>query len=412
MKITIISKNIKLKFLVTITTLIVTIGCKKEQPKYDGYTITGTIKGADISWINLVQPNNIDFTKNKVIDSAQVVDGTFQFKGKVANVDMIYLSAKNSRHNLGPSLYLENSDISVELNNMVENGRENLTLTKILGSKHQNLYQKQLDIADSIWNQKKYALMREIKAEQLRVAPLGKDHPDSKAVYQRFMDNQDLARALIQERNDAKLQFVKNNPESPIAPGILLFVYSPGGMTKEEMKEYYELLQGPAKNTVAYASIVDRYKVYFESLAPGALAADFTLPTEGGGDLTLSEVKGKYIFVDFWASWCVPCRASFPHLKELYKKYKKDGFEVVAIGTGDTEAKWKKAIKEDETVWYHVFDSNFSGKDKTDGLGKVANDYGVIALPTTYILDENLIIVARTRGKEELDAKLKELFGH
>ena len=115
------------------------------------------------------------------------------------------------------------------------------------------------------------------------------------------------------------------------------------------------------------------------------------------------------MLVDFWASWCIPCRASFPHLKELRKQYGTEGFTIVGIGTADKEDKWRKAIEEDQTPWLHVFDKNEEGKQM---YGPVAISYSVPHLPTTFLVDRDLKIILRNPSKEELDTKLKELFGH
>lgn len=103
----------------------------------------------------------------------------------------------------------------------------------------------------------------------------------------------------------------------------------------------------------------------------------------------------------------------FPHLKEVYKKYHKDGFEVVAVGTADFGEKWKKAIEKDQTIWNHVFDGDPHATGKGKGIyGNVAQLYAVPFLPSTFLLDENGIILGRQLRGEALDAKMKELYGY
>lgn len=120
---------------------------------------------------------------------------------------------------------------------------------------------------------------------------------------------------------------------------------------------------------------------------------------------TRMPIKDK--LVDFWASWCVPCRKSFPHLKDLYTKYNKEGLEIIGVGTADEEVKWRKAIGEDQTPWKHVYDVG-----PKRGYGKVSTAYGVPFLPTTFLVDSKGTIILRNPTKDELDKKLTELFGH
>nr|WP_283771777.1 TlpA disulfide reductase family protein [Cellulophaga sp. 20_2_10] len=172
------------------------------------------------------------------------------------------------------------------------------------------------------------------------------------------------------------------------------------------MTAVYNLFKEDARKARKFSFIKKTYVDYVERFALGAIVSDFTLKTLDGSDLTLSKVEGEYIFVDFWASWCIPCRASFPHLKDLYSKYKKDGFTVVAVATSDKEDRWRKAIKDDQTVWNHVIDNNPGAQ------GEVAKAFGVPFLPTTFLLDNNRKIIGRNLKEEELDEKLKELFGY
>ena len=209
------------------------------------------------------------------------------------------------------------------------------------------------------------------------------------------------------ERKSFMIKYVKANPESAVAPWILGFQFSEGRMSKEEMKQIYPIFKGEAKHTAMFKYYEKTYNDIFKSLGEGAIAPDFTLNDLNGKEVTLSKINAKYKLVDFWASWCVPCRASFPHLKELYKKYNKDGFEIVGIGTADAEEKWRKAIEEDKTPWMHL---NDTGADHQ--WGRVARQYGVPFLPTTFLMDDNENILLRNPNKEDLDAKLKELFGH
>lgn len=387
--------------------VVTTVLSFKQEAPFNGYTITGTIKGMDNTWVKIIERNFVDRQAVKVIDSTKISNGTFQFKGKIENEDMVMLSFDGK---FGVSLFLENSTIQIDVVAPIE--REGFAKSSIKGSK---LNDENLKInlqVDSVSNLDKYAIVRELRIEAKRVYTFGEDHPEKIKMLQSYKDNDPIIKALADDIKNVKFNYIKNNPSSPVSANLLFYIFTEGRMTYEEMPIYYHILEGKAKNTSTFRAIEKKYKEIFESLAVGTVAPDFTLPTVEGGELSLSGIQTKYKLVDFWASWCKPCRASFPHLKELYKRYKRTEFDIVGVDTADDEAKWRKAIKDDKTVWNNLYDSNGTDKGLKGGMGKVALKYGATALPTTFLLDENDKIILRNPTKEELDAKLNELLGY
>ena len=144
----------------------------------------------------------------------------------------------------------------------------------------------------------------------------------------------------------------------------------------------------------------------------GAQAADFTKKELGGKEVSLAQWRGKYVLLDFWGSWCGPCRASHPHLKELHEKYKDDVVfvSVAEEQTRDIEkarASWEKAIREDGLTWTQIL--NNEGKD----LYNLVDLYHVTSFPTKILIDPEGKIAARWSGSSATpDDKLRELFGH
>lgn len=138
-----------------------------------------------------------------------------------------------------------------------------------------------------------------------------------------------------------------------------------------------------------------------KATASGTAAPLFTLNNLDGAAVSLESLRGQYVLLDFWASWCKPCRASMPGLKELYAQYHDKGFEILGVST-DTDAEaWKAAVATDGTPWIHVMD---------DAAENVAKTYGVHSIPSFFLIgpDGNMI------GKVDHDAlgeKLAELFG-
>jgi len=143
-------------------------------------------------------------------------------------------------------------------------------------------------------------------------------------------------------------------------------------------------------------------------LAPGSLVNDISMPDTSGTIIQLSDLRGKVVLIDFWASWCGPCRRENPNVVKAYKKYNKDGFEVFSVSLDKAGArdKWIAAIKKDGLLWpYHVSD--------LQGFNcQAVRDYLVSSIPFTVLIDaEGKVIATNLRGPQ-LEAELKRIYGH
>lgn len=150
---------------------------------------------------------------------------------------------------------------------------------------------------------------------------------------------------------------------------------------------------------------VDNLKAQIKDLSvmrPGAVCPDFKANTPEGEELALSAFKGKVVLVDFWASWCSPCRKSFPELKEIYAELHDKGFEVLAVSIDSDKAAWEKAIKDDKLVWNHI--STLKGWDCP-----IFKSFFFSGVPSTILLDREGKIVAKNLHGEELKNKISEL---
>ncbi len=127
-------------------------------------------------------------------------------------------------------------------------------------------------------------------------------------------------------------------------------------------------------------------------------APEITLKDTSGKEVKLSSLKGKVVLIDFWASWCGPCRRANKHLKKLYEKYKDQGFEILSISTDNSRRDWIRAIKEDKTSWLHVIDDR-----------NVASAWQIQFLPTTFLLDKNGNFSAYDPDLDSLDGLIKIL---
>jgi peroxiredoxin len=137
----------------------------------------------------------------------------------------------------------------------------------------------------------------------------------------------------------------------------------------------------------------------FAQPSVGERANEISLPDQKGNNVNLSSLQGKVVLIDFWASWCGPCRRSEPDLKKIYEKYQTKGFEIYGISVDEDKFAWKNAIKQDKINWLHV----------NDDKGEVAGKWNVMYIPNTYLLDKTGKVVAVNPSHEQLDELIQKL---
>ena len=140
----------------------------------------------------------------------------------------------------------------------------------------------------------------------------------------------------------------------------------------------------------------------FSQMRPGQNAAELSLPDMNGKMISLSELKGKIVLIDFWASWCGPCRHNNPRLLKLYQKYHEKGFEIYGVSLDDETRNWKKAVQHDRLTWIQVID------DKGWEAPSAAL-YGVEMIPSSFLIDRQGVIRTINAEGPELENSLKDL---
>lgn len=162
------------------------------------------------------------------------------------------------------------------------------------------------------------------------------------------------------------------------------------------IKEFKGLYPGPI-------SVIEQQTTALKTYAIGAAAPDISGPSPEGETITLSSLRGKVVLIDFWASWCGPCRKENPNVVRLYNEYKDKGFEILGVSLDRTQSRWEQAISADKLTWLHI-------SDLKGWQSKYAKQYGVSSIPQTVLLDANGNIIARNLRGGALAAKLKEIF--
>lgn len=134
------------------------------------------------------------------------------------------------------------------------------------------------------------------------------------------------------------------------------------------------------------------------------VAPDFTLKDAEGKDISLSSFRGKIVLVDFWASWCRPCRAMIPKLKDLYAKYHVTGFEILSVSADASPGAWKKALAQEQMSWQQVIDSYADGNE----FGNLWLQYKIAAVPYAILLDKDGKVMAIDPTEKEMEIFLQQ----
>lgn len=165
-------------------------------------------------------------------------------------------------------------------------------------------------------------------------------------------------------------------------------------------QEFIEHYQAKYPQIASQLEERNRQLTQFEE---GRVAPDFTQLTPEGEEMSLSDLRGKYVLIDFWASWCGPCRRENPNVVRMYKAYKDKGFEILGVSLDRDKDRWLAAIEKDQLTWRHV-------SDLKGWSNAVAQQYSIRSIPRTILLDPEGRIVAKNLRGASLEAKLKELF--
>jgi thiol-disulfide isomerase/thioredoxin len=371
------------------------------------YHIKGTIKGVPSGTVRLVANNEDDRTQ-KTVDSGIITNGSFELRGKLATPQM--MTIKLEPGNWSFNVFIENTAIAITADTT---GAQHYDYTADGMGKGANIVKftetgsKNYDdwmVYQNDPGQKQYDPVQAELDKKLTAA--GKDVD---AEY-RVRDQMDSVSNLLFAWQKKKIdEYVKQNPSS--VAGVYIFYeyyqWVSGSMPYAVLDEMLNKYTGEAKQSDYYKSLaISRTKL--KAVQPGSIAPDFTLLQRDSTKLTLSSTRGKYIMIDFWASWCHPCRQAIPHWKTLYQKYHDKGFDILSVSNDFRWKDWTKAMDEEEMPWRQV-DDEFPVKYKPAKVA--AGLYMTTFIPFYVLLDKEGKILVYTGDKTKIDAKLEELFG-
>ncbi|MBB3186916.1 TlpA disulfide reductase family protein [Microbacter margulisiae] len=327
-----------------------------------------------------------------VIDTADINQGAFHFAGKLDEPTQAYIvidhdgtGVKHSGNDMLP-LYLEAGTISVT-------STDSVSKAIIAGSELNRINQLLIDQLKPIEAKQKalYNQYAEATPEQRQ----------SKVFVSQIESAFD---ALDLEQKAIIKKFIKNHPQTIVSLDALKTL---GGYTPDynELEPIFETLSPKVRNTEdakAYATMLAQLK----TVAIGAIAPDFTENDPEGHPVKLSDFRGKYVLLDFWASWCGPCRRENPNVVKAYNEFKGKNFTILSVSLDNENGRqdWLDAIKKDGLTWTQVSDLQYWNN-------AAAQLYHIRSIPQNFLIDPNGKIIAKDLRGDALTNKLSEIFG-
>lgn len=355
------------KLLLSIVAASMTLAACNAQ---SGYKVTGTVEGMPDgkAIIATVNGSTLD-----TLAKADVKNGSFEFTGNVSEPTGAYIMVIGQRGAI--PFMLENANITISA------GQAGLTVT---GSEGQKIYDQFMAI-NATAQQEAMKLQQEFQAAN-------GDQAKIQAIQEAYAK-------LMTDVQAKETELIKANLDSYVSAFVI--ASGMGQMEYEQLKERYNLLGEKAK-AGAQGKAIAAQIAKLESTAIGQIAPNFTITTPEGESISLYDIKGKVKLIDFWASWCGPCRGENPHVVEIYKEYHPKGLEIFGVSLDNNKEAWVKAIADDGLVWKH-------GSDLKGWQSAPAQLYSVTGIPHTVLLDENNKIIAKNLRGDELKQKIAEL---
>tara|TARA_A100001011_G_scaffold400505_1_gene515602 strand:+ start:1087 stop:2235 length:1149 start_codon:yes stop_codon:yes gene_type:complete len=366
----------KIFFIITTITLV---GCSNKNGEF---TINGTVNLEDGNMVYRI----IADTNNQpvVIDSIAVIKGEFKMNGKVESPDVNFFSVESLRGNF--PFILESGNIKVSIY------KDSLMSSKAFGTVSNDAFMKYktetkvfVNSMNAIGNDLQQA---NITRDSLLVSDLKEQYTD------------------VQEQiKSYEIDFVKNNPNSFVSALILERFVMTKQISNEDAKSLYDNFSARIKNSMTGKKLDQTINAPAAPAEVGQTAPYFEGPSPTGQLFKLEDNLGKITIIDFWASWCRPCRVENPNLVKTYKKLKSKGLNIVGVSLDKAKDSWIKAIEDDGLQWSHVSHLQYWNEP-------IAKAYQVKSIPATFILDQNGKILAKNLRGKALKQKIEELLSN
>ncbi|MFM2266313.1 MAG: hypothetical protein RLZ77_1733 [Bacteroidota bacterium] len=382
-------KPMLLKFsrvLLLVTTALIVFSCNKAGE--NEYIITGTIKGVDGKKVYLEVQDDMTGAF-KTLDTVVVEGGKFTMKGSAKEADINLIQIESVEGKI--PFILENGDIEMDIN------KDSLSAVKVTGTYNNDELTAYRELGSAI--QKKMMKFQKDNMAKMNQAQQKKDTATINALSKEYFKFQKDFAAQSEE-------YVKTHPKAFISL-LLIESFFQQMVEPAKITTYFNGLDKELKANKHGKKIKSQLDVINKPATPagvavGSVAPDFSAPDPSGKMVSLKQCIGKVTLIDFWASWCNPCRAENPNNVALYNEFHAKGLNIIGVSLDKDGAKWKEAIAKDKLAWPQI--SNLKYWDEP-----IRVTYGVESIPATFLLDANGTVVAKDLTGAALKAKVAEL---
>ncbi|WP_460023890.1 thioredoxin-like domain-containing protein [Marinifilum fragile] len=387
--------------IILITSVMMSCGAEK----HDGYVLSGEIKGiADgkivLSYYDRGQKKSVTF------ETAIIKKGEFELKGKMDYPQE--LNVMITPGNASFSLWMENAQITVKGD--MKKARADQWGGKTLPVEIEG---GKIELERQVYE----ALLQPIREEQ---KPYALDYNEANMAYIKGMKAKlpeeellvlkskaqlayDALKPFSSRMNAVNRKYMEDHQNSFVTANIL--IWSMSHMKPEEAQAKYDLFSDEIKNSILGKEIKSEIEKNLSG-TPGNMAAGFRKLDINDKEIGLEEFKGQYVLLDFWASWCGPCRKGNPHLISLYNKYHRKGVEFIGVASDDHNIPaWHKAVKKDQIgIWRHILSGT---KETGNDIGDL---YAIHTLPTKILIDPEGKIIGRFGADGDSDEAMDKMF--
>lgn len=330
--------RISLIFLLALTIIS---GCEPSNSRTGGFIVTGRISGVDSGQAYLLKLD-LETNEEVLVDSAEIKAGQFIFNGVLESPYVHSIRFTNENEKI--HFFLENSEITIDAD------VSDLSAAKVVGSREDSLFRSY--------------------------------HIDE-----------------IFERGPG-MEIMLNYPDHSFAAFTAYYQFQIQNISADTLNMIMNGFSDDVKQTV-YFEHLQKLHDRIIKVAISKPAPEFSIPDEHGKQVHLTDFRGNYVLLDFWASWCAPCRKENPELVKVYEKFRSKDFSVIGISVDERKDRWLKAIRDDQLPWTNV--SNLLGWDT------VTDEYGIKAIPQNFLLDPNGVIIAKNLSAPELEELLNAI---